>query len=267
MEQVNQSAGIPLFQPWIEGLQVQLWLAQGELARAVDWAKHTPYLQEALTCSVYSRECTYLVLVRVYLAQRKYPQALQLLVALLSSAEQVSRVGSVVSILAFQVAALQASGAIQEALCTLSHLLALAQPEGYARAFLNAGEPMRQALQAWLDTKQGAASPVLAAYTHTLFTTFASEQHQAVTELGTPLAFTGQPRALSPFSSPLLEPLTPREQEVLRLLAEGTTNQEIAERLVVSLTTVKEHVASLFLKLAADNRTHAVARARELSLL
>jgi LuxR family maltose regulon positive regulatory protein len=54
---------------------------------------------------------------------------------------------------------------------------------------------------------------------------------------------------------------------VLRWLAEGATNQEIAEHLVVSLTTVKKHVGSLFLKLVAENRTHAVARARELSLL
>ncbi len=88
-----------------------------------------------------------------------------------------------------------------------------------------------------------------------------------MTEQGASLIAAGSPRAFSPSVSPLLEPLTPREQEVLRLLAEGTTNQEIAERLVVSLTTVKKHVASLFLKLAAENRTHAVARARELSLL
>lgn len=267
MERVNQSAGIPLFRPWIEGLRTHLWLAQGDLASAVDWAEHTPYLQEALSCSVYSREGAYLALVRVYLAQQRYPQALHMLAALLSSAEQVSRLGSIVSILALQVAALQASGATQEALRVLSRLLTLAEPEGYIRAFLDAGEPMRQVLQAWLGVEQEAASPRLSAYAHTAFSAFASAPSQVGTQPSAAVVSTAQPRALVQSASPLLEPLTAREREVLRLLAEGTTNQEIAERLVVSLTTVKKHVGSLFLKLAAQNRTHAVARARELSLL
>src|SRR2546430_17468965 len=76
MDRVNQSAGIPLFRPSIESLWVHLWLVQGDLTRAVDWAEHTPYRQEVL---VYSRESAYLALVRVYLAELRYPQALQLL--------------------------------------------------------------------------------------------------------------------------------------------------------------------------------------------
>jgi LuxR family maltose regulon positive regulatory protein len=70
-----------------------------------------------------------------------------------------------------------------------------------------------------------------------------------------------------PASAEQREPLTSREQEVLHLLAEGASNQDIANRLVISLTTVKKHVSSLLAKLMAENRTHAVARARELSLL
>ena len=268
MEQVNQAAGIPLFRPWIEGLQSHLWLVQGNLVSAVDWAEHTPYRQEALTGSIYSREGTYLVLARVYLAQQNYPQALQLLAALLSSAEQVSRVGSVISILALQVTALQVSGATQDALSSLSRLLALARPEGHMRVFLDAGEPMRQALVAWLDAEQAFTASAETSYARALFNAFASESYQEMTtKANTPLLSARAVCASAPSASPLLEPLTPREQEVLGLLAEGTTNQEIAERLVISLTTVKKHVASLFLKLAAENRTHAVARARELSLL
>src|SRR6266487_862797 len=79
MERVNQSAGIPLFRPWIEGLWAHLWLARGDLTRAVDWAEHTSYRQDAL---FYSREIAYLALVRVYLAELRYPQALQWLTAL-----------------------------------------------------------------------------------------------------------------------------------------------------------------------------------------
>jgi len=172
-----------------------------------------------------------------------------------------------ISILALQVATLQASGATPEALRVLPRLLTEASPEGYIRVFLDAGEPMQQALQALLATEQEAVSPVLAAYAHTVLAAFASQPRQAVTEQNAPLVSPAQPRTLSQATSSLLDPLTPREQEVLRWLAEGATNQEIAEHLVVSLTTVKKHVGNLFLKLAAENRTHAVARARELSLL
>jgi LuxR family transcriptional regulator, maltose regulon positive regulatory protein len=269
MERVNQSAGIPLFRPYCESLRVHLWLAQSNLTQAVDWAEHTPYHQEV---PLYSRESAYLALVRVYLAKLQYTQALQLLTALLSSAEQVARVGSIIAILALQVAALQASGATQEALRALLRLLTLAEPEGYMRVFLDAGEPMQQALQTLLKTSHMRASvspvpPALASYAHTALAAFAREQRQAATEQSIPLVSTSLPRTLSQAASPLLEPLTPRELEVLHLLAEGATNQEIAGHLVVSLTTVKKHVGSLLLKLAAENRTHAVARARELSLL
>ena len=267
MERVNQSAGIPLFRPSIESLWVHLWLVQGDLTRAVDWAEHTPYRQEVL---VYSREIAYLALVRVYLAKLQYTPALQLLTALLSSAEQVSRVGSVIAILALQVAALQASGATQEALRVLLHLLTLAEPEGYLRVFLDAGEPMHQALQAFLETshmQKHGVSPALVSYAQTLLDAEALEQRQKAGEKSIPIVSTSLSHTPSQAVPPLPEPLTPREQEVLRLLAQGASNQDIANQLVVSLTTVKKHVGSLLLKLAAENRTHAVARARELSLL
>lgn len=264
MERVNQSAGIPLFRPWIEHLRVHLWLAQGDLTRAVDWAEHTSYRESAL---FYSSEIASLTLVRVYLAQSRYPQALQLLTALLSSAEQVARVGSIISILALHVSALQASGATQETLHVLHRLLTLTEPEGHIRVFLDAGEPMHRALQTWLTAEQHTASPVLVSYTHTLLDAFASNQRQVAAEKTIPFASPSLSHTPSHSIPPLPEPLTPREQEVLRLLAEGASNQEIANRLVVSLTTVKKHVGSLLLKLAAENRTHAVARAREFSLL
>ncbi len=272
MERVNQSAGIPLFRPWIESLWVNLWLAQGDLMKAADWAEHTSYHQDAL---FYSRESAYLALARVYLAELRYPQALQWLAALLSSAEQVARVGSLISILALQVAALQASGATQEALHVLLRLLTLGEPEGYMRVFLDAGVPMQQALQALLTTKHMRASispvpPALASYARTVLAAFEGEQRQEVTEETIPPVSKALPPASSLSSQTaqqLLEPLTPRELEVLQLLAEGASNQEIARQLVVSLATAKKHVASILSKLGAENRTQAIARARTLSLL
>ena len=264
MERANQSANIALFRPWIEILQVHLWLARGNLIQAVDWAEHTPYHQEA---PFYSREGVSLALVRIFLAKHQYPQALQVLTTLLSSAEQVRRMGSVVAILALQVAALQASGDTQEAPRVLIRLLTLTEPEGQIRIFLDAGEPMQQALQALLTTETATLSPAQSAYAHTVFAAFGRSPQQAMAESGMPLVSPSIPHTLSCTASPLLEPLTRREQEVLQLLAEGATNQEIAKRLVISLTTVKKHIGNLFLKLAAENRTHAVARAREFSLL
>src|SRR5258708_27991011 len=139
MERLNQSAGIPLFRPYFESLRVHLWLAQGNLTHVVDWAEHTPYHQEV---PLYSRESAYLALVRIYLAKLQYTQALQLLAALLSSAEQLARVGSIIAILALQVAALQAADPTQEALRALLRLLALAEPEAHIRTFPVAGCPM-----------------------------------------------------------------------------------------------------------------------------
>jgi LuxR family maltose regulon positive regulatory protein len=270
MERVNKSADIPLFRPWIESLQVHLWLAQGDLIAASDWAEHTPYSHEAL---LYSRENASLALVHVDMAQQRYPQALQRLTALLSSAEEVARVGSMISILALQVAALQASGATHEARHVLQRLLTLAEPEGYVRVFLDAEEPMRQALRALLSTERMQLSPIssaLASYARTVLIAFEYEQRREETPEKIPAVSRALPPAPSPSSQTaqqLFEPLTPRELEVLHLLAEGASNQEIARRLVVSLATAKKHVASILGKLEAENRTRAIAHARTRSLL
>jgi LuxR family maltose regulon positive regulatory protein len=260
VERLHQSADIPLFRPWIAGVRVYLWLAQGKLVQAVDWVKRSGHRQDALT---YPREREYLALVHVYLTMQQYPQALQWLNALLSSAEQVERTGSVIEILALQVATLQAAGNVQEARRVLQRLLTLTEPERYVRIFLDADEPMQQALQALLVAEQNDVPPGCISYIHTLLDAFVSGRGQEATEkMLSPVA-----QSLTNTPSPLPEALTPREQEVLLLLAEGASNQEIARRLVVSLATAKKHVANILSKLGAENRTQAIAYARSLSLL
>jgi len=100
-------------------------------------------------------------------------------------------------------------------------------------------------------------------YVETLLSAFPRTEGQGLrTELAEPTH-----SVPSPQSSGLVEPLTTRELEVLRLLADGASNDEIARRLIISLGTVKKHVANVFGKLAAQSRTQAVARARALKLL
>jgi LuxR family maltose regulon positive regulatory protein len=264
METLNKRAGIPLFRPWVESLQVDLWLAQSNLAQATAWAESTPYRHAVL---VYSHEIASLALVHVYLADGRHRLALQLLEELQSSAEQVARTGSIVAVLALRVAALEASGRGQESLPLLDRLLAEAAPEGYMRVFLDAGEPMQRALREWRKTSRHTAPPALVSHAESVLTGFPGEGHQDSWQEIMPLDIKASPPAYRNAAVEPHEPLTPREREVLQWLSQGATNQEIADHLVVSLATAKKHVASILSKLGVENRTQAVARARLLSLL
>ncbi|GCE04836.1 LuxR C-terminal-related transcriptional regulator [Dictyobacter aurantiacus] len=269
MERHNRSAGIPLMRPWIESAWIHLWLAQGNLPQATSWAENTSYHLETLS---YSRESAYLALAHVYLAQKRYSDALQWLNKLLASAEHFERTGSIISILALQVAALQLQSPSDAcAACSvLRRLLTLTEPEGYIRVFLDAGTPMRQALQTLLATSDKPAessplSPTLTAYARHVLTAFPNEEQRPQEAAASELSISRS--AAQTVAQQLPEPLTPRELEVLQLLAEGASNQEIARQLVISLATAKKHVASIRSKLGAENRTQAIAYARHYSLL
>jgi LuxR family maltose regulon positive regulatory protein len=137
------------------------------------------------------------------------------------------------------------------------------------RVFLDAGESMRQALQAWLSDRQMQqdAPPALLSYAQAVLNAFTSEPHLTATEKAAPAGATTRSQSSAQNLSSLPELLTPREQEVLHLLADGASNQEIANQLVVSLATAKKHVAGILSKLGAANRTQAIAHARTRSLL
>lgn len=144
-----------------------------------------------------------------------------------------------------------AQGKSKKALTTLGPVLALAEPEGYVRIFADEGQPMAHLLahiSAWTT-----ASPEYIQRLQAAIPAIQNGQDDLPAHMRAP--------------SPLLEPLSTREREVLTLLAEGLSNQHIATRLVISLNTVKRHVRHLLAKLAVTNRTQAVARARELHML
>jgi LuxR family maltose regulon positive regulatory protein len=125
-------------------------------------------------------------------------------------------------------------------LSALAQALGLAEPAGFVRVFLDEGAPMVELLRQAVAQK--------------LHTSFALDLLEALGEV-----------AVAP--QPLVEPLSERELDVLRRVAAGYSNQEIAQELVVALSTVKKHISNIYGKLAVANRTQAVAKARELGLL
>jgi LuxR family maltose regulon positive regulatory protein len=174
-------------------------------------------------------------------------EALALLTRLLSMAEGAGAKGHAVELLALQSIVLQAQGKPDCALTALERALSLAEPEGYVRTFVDQGEPMGVLL------RQAAARGIAVDYVRTLLD--ALERETVTSET---------PPAVHPA---LIEPLTERELEVLRLLVVGLSNKAIAGALVIAEGTVKQHLKHIYGKLEVHNRTEAARRAGELDLV
>ena len=198
------------------------------------------------------------MLARVLLAQNDPGPALALLQRLLDAAASQGRTGSIIEIQALRALALAAQGDHASARSALTEALTLACRHGYVRVLADEGAPMR-ALLAQLSAarpgQQYAARGIDPGYLAALVR--ACDQADAVPP----------PRRTVAAPPGLVEPLTDRELEVLRLLAAGRSNQRIAHDLVVALDTVKKHVTHVLGKLGAANRTEAAARARQLGLI
>ncbi len=244
----------PHLMPQEAAVRAQLELAQGNVAVAICWANSSGLSSEDEDLP-YLREGEYLALARVRMAEARddpaapfLQEVLRLLDRLQASAEAKARMGSVLEILVLRALALEAQGDQTSALSTLERALLLAAPEGYIRLFVDEGAPMRALL------RHAHARSRVPGYVATLLRAFGEHN---VSDL--PLA--------SARPSPLVEPLTERECEVLQLLLEGASNREIAQRLVLSVNTVKRHVYNLCGKLGVQSRTQAIIRARDLNLL
>jgi len=160
-----------------------------------------------------------------------------------------------------QALAFQAQGREDKALQALGRALTLAEPEGYTRIFIDEGLPMAGLL--YRAVQRGIipeyASKLLAAFN-------ATSTDEADTTIRRPMTRMQDSSSIV-HPVPVVGPLTQRETEVLRLIAEGLSNREISQRLYISLSTVKRHNATIYSKLAVYNRTQAVARGRDLGLL
>jgi LuxR family transcriptional regulator, maltose regulon positive regulatory protein len=199
------------------------------------------------------RETEQIARARLLVARGEHDEALRLLEELSQSAEAAGRTGKLIEILTLQALALWERSRREWALGTLMRALALAEPEGYVRTFVDEGGAMGDLLSVTLEARQrghpDAATQIPARY------------------LGKLLAILAQESAAPGAGERLSEPLSERELEVLALVAAGKSNGEIASSLFVSLSTVKTHINNLYRKLGARSRTQAIARARELDLI
>jgi LuxR family maltose regulon positive regulatory protein len=245
----------------IEALKAKVYLKQGRLALAKDWA-HARGLSADDEIS-YLGEFEHLTLARVLMAEvqsrqdrRSILQATGLLERLLKAAEAQRRFGSVIEILVAQALAHQVQGNLPLALASLERALFLAQPEGYVRIFVDEGDAMRLLIldfRSRIEKQSSGHDHPLLGYVEKLISAFARPVEKQST--------------ISNVKSEMIEPLSPRELEILQLIAQGLSNPEIGKRLFLALDTIKGHNRRRFDQLHVQRRTEAVARARELGLL
>jgi LuxR family maltose regulon positive regulatory protein len=228
-----------------------LWLALGDTDTARRWVAR---------CTGGS-EREQIALARLRLAEGRASDALHLMEGQRALAEAGGRHGRLIEILGLLALALEAQNRPSEASEALSQALFLGMPEGYMRVFLDLGWPMHELLVQMASGPRGASmAPVMRDYVRTILDAFRQER-----EAQKGLAEGVSPA--SPLAEALVVPLTERELEVLGLLAEGLPNKEIAARLIVAPSTVKQHLKNIYGKLDVHSRTQAVARGRELALL
>jgi LuxR family maltose regulon positive regulatory protein len=232
----------------VPAVKARVWVTQGRLGEALGWVREQGLSTEDDLS--YLREYEHITLARALLARDQSERAADsvqaatgLLGRLLQAAEEGSRTGSVIEILVLQALAHQTRGDVPAALAALQRALTRAEPQGYVRIFVDEGPPIVSLLKA--VAKQGIASR----YVRRLLAAVHKTEHSTPVQQG------------------LIEPLSERELDVLRLLGTDLGGPEIARELVVSLHTIRTHTKSIYAKLGVNSRRAAVRRAEELDLL
>jgi len=243
-ERLYVSDFFPRVRP-VPAMRARVHVAQGDLGAALAWVR-----ERGLSVGDdldYLSEYEHITLARVLMARTSSAagssdDATSLLEKLLQAADDGGRTGSVIEILVLQSLNLQSHRDFPAARAALERALTLAEPEGYVRIFVDEGAPLAIVLRDL--EKAGVARTYVRRLLHAMSTT--------------------GPRA--PFSQRLIEPLSERELEVLRLLGTDLDGPDIARHLVVSLSTVRSHTKNIYAKLGVNNRRAAVRRAEELDL-
>jgi LuxR family maltose regulon positive regulatory protein len=231
----------PIWSIQVRADLARVWIAQGNLERlSQDFQKRGLKIEDEIS---YTREVDYDLQLRVLLAQGDHETAIIISNRLLQKAETTGQMGLVIEVLILKALALHGKKDTEGALAVLEKALILAQPEGYVRSFLDKGEAMTRLLV------QARSRQVGAGYAAVL--------------LGGIEKATGM---TPPSMQLLVEPLTAREVELLKLIETGCSNQDIAGQLFISMPTVKRHISNIYAKLGVKSRTQAVAIGKELKL-
>ncbi len=226
--------------PW----QLRIWFAQGDITAA---AQHIQAYEPVLGMGRGGllQETVDIALGHIRLAEGKFSEAEALLARVQQEAENSGRMGNVIEILLLRALAARSLCNMAQAIDLLSRALKLAEPEGYLRIFVDLGMPMAALL------REAVSQCIISNYVRELLAEFEKKK-----------------RHTKPFTyQPLAESLTERELEVLRLLTDGLSNEEIAGKLVLTLGTIKSHVHNIYAKLGVRSRAQAIKRATTLNLL
>jgi LuxR family maltose regulon positive regulatory protein len=235
--------------------QAQLWMAQGNLGPVIRWVKQrsvdtdrgpADVKRSGDFANMHMRKYEHLVLARLWNAQGRPADALALLDAWLPEIQRLQRIDLLLRLQILRSLSFHLLGSTRQAIDTLQETLRLAEPEGYVHLFVDEGPPMARLLY------QVAEHGIMPEYTGKLLAAFDKP--------GTAPVSRKRP-------ADLVEPLSAREAEVLQLIAEGMSNQEIAQKLILSPGTVKVHTRNIYEKLGVSSRTQAIARARALGAL
>ena len=259
-DELAQSSPVdPFVRCWLDDCRVRLWLAKGRLDDLSLWAEASGLTVDGELN--YHHDLHHLNLARLLLARARrttasaeahacLSQVSGLLARLLVAAEKAGWVQETIKVLVLQALVFAESSDKDQALQALARALALAEPGGFIRIFVDEGEPMRLLIEKQSRDREhpqnSYVAKVLAAF-----------------ERGAAMP---QPKVEDPKSA-MPEPLSQRELEILKLITEGLSNREIGERLFLALDTVKGHNRRIFDKLQVESRTEAIARVRELGLL
>jgi LuxR family transcriptional regulator, maltose regulon positive regulatory protein len=225
--------------------QAKLWLARGNIPAATRLAatlQHELNVGGELACEHLDG---YIVLARLHIARGESTEAIRLLRQLLQVTESAGLTGQVIEVLVLQALSFQAQANPHQAMIVLTRAFELAEPRGYVRIFVDEGEPMLALL------RYAGSRGVVPDYLDKLLAAFGT-----TAQVSSP-----------PLAAMLIDLLSEREREILRLIAAGLSTHEIADELVIVVGTVRNHIKHIYSKLDAHSRLQAVELARTLNLL
>jgi LuxR family maltose regulon positive regulatory protein len=249
MRVVDQKSNLP---PWVMSLvdtwQARIWLSQNKVDAASQWIAEREL--DVNGDPTYPHDMEYIIFARTLLALGQLNEADTLLQRLFERAKKREYKSGVIEILMLQALVFQSKDETAQATTTLEQALALAKPGGFIRTFVNEGPPMARLLY---DALKREIAPE---YVQRLLAAFPDFEPEKA----------GSTRAQGDQSG-LIDPLSERELEILQLISQGLTNQEISKKLFLSVHTVKTHTRNIYSKLDAHHRTEAVAKASEIGIL